>query len=340
VKQQSDVDFKLLIQQVHGKKLLKKKIKMIKYPLFSRLFRTYRDPSGKLGQLKRRFAAYHISLLHHENRSRGHQRLVLIVAGYKNTLWDIILTRIAKHTPLETDVCVVCPGKRDSRLEKICSENEWSILCTRENQLALASNIAIKEHPQAEFIHKLDEDIVVSDHYFLEIESTYHYVKSIDEYEIGFVAPTLNVNGFCYRKFLDFINPQLKNCYLLEFGDFRSSCMNTSAWSNPDAAKFLWNNSLPFDKTSEKFLSRPQGFDICHHRFSIGAIFFHRKTWKEFGYFSRAGEGELGAEEADLCAFCCDTSKAMLVAHRVFAGHVGFGPQSKLMIPWFKKNFC
>lgn len=313
---------------------------MIKYPLLSLLFRTYRDPSGKLGYLKRLYAAYHIALLYYVNRSRAHKRLILIVAGYKDALWDIVLNRIAKHTPPNTDVCVVCPGKKDSRLEKICSEQEWSILCTRENQLALACNIAIKKHPQAEFIHKLDEDIVISDQYFQEIESAYHCVESMAEYEIGFVAPTLNVNGFCYRKFLEFINPKLKKTYFSNFGDYRSSCMNTSAWSNPEAAKFLWTNSFPFDKIANKFLSRPQGFDICHHRFSIGAIFLHRKTWEELSYFSRAGDGDLGAEESDLCAFCCDSSKAMLIAHRVFAGHVGFGPQSKLMIPWFTKNFC
>jgi hypothetical protein len=160
----------------------------------------------------------------------------------------------------------------------------------------------------------------------------------LDECDVGFVAPTLNVNGFSYRTFLQFVAPEQLREFRQRFGDARTSCVRTAAWAQPLAAQFLWERSLPFDLLAARFRARPVGYDVCPHRFSIGAIFFRRQLWDELGGFSLAAEKELGVEESDLCAFCCDQARLMLVSHQTFAGHVGFFPQSAHMLAWIANH--
>ncbi len=273
-------------------------------------------------------------VLQQDLRARHLPRLLLIVAGYKSALWPLTLLRIKQHVPVDTDVCVVCPGKLEPQLQSACAAMGWSFVATRENKLSLAQNLAIALHPSAEWIHKLDEDIVIAEGYCESLEQTYHHALSLDEGHVGFVAPTLNVNGFSYRSFLKFLSPDKLPEFRTRFGDSRMGCINTAAYGSPQAAQFLWEQSLPFDPLANLFQARPIGYDICPHRFSIGAILFHRSLWTECGGFTVARDGELGVEEADLCAFCCDNSKLILISHRTFAGHVGFYPQARHMIPW------
>jgi hypothetical protein len=274
------------------------------------------------------------TILDQDLRARHLPRLLLIVAGYKSQLWPLTLLRIKEHVPADTDVCVVCPGKREPQLQGACAAMGWSFLAIQENKLSLAQNLAIVLHPQAQWIHKLDEDIVISAGYCETLEETYLYAFKLDEGQVGFVAPTLNVNGFSYRTFLKFVAPAKLLEFRARFGDSRTSCVNTAAWKNPSAAQFLWEQSMPFDHLAALFLNRPTGYDICPHRFSIGAILFHRGLWAESGGFTVADEGQLGVEETDLCAYCCDNARLILVSHRTFAGHVGFSPQARHMIAW------
>jgi len=265
--------------------------------------------------------------------------MVMMVAGYKPKFWPVTLARIEKYRPPDTDVCVVCPGLNNPDLIGICEKNGWSYLSIRENQLSLAQNLAIEYHSKAELIHKLDEDIVIGKDYFTLLEDTREFILRQGIHDVGFVAPTLNVNGFSYRLFLDFINPRLLEEFRNRFGDFKSSCVTTAAWGNPDAAQYLWENSMPFDNRVDAFGARDRGYAVCPHRFSIGAILITRKLWDDMGGFSRAQNGLLGVEEQDLCAYCADSSRIIAVAHQVFAGHIGFGPQTAHMTKWFDLNF-
>lgn len=44
------------------------------------------------------------------DRSNHSSTMVMIVCGYKPELWDIVFKRIALFTPVDMDVCLVCPG--------------------------------------------------------------------------------------------------------------------------------------------------------------------------------------------------------------------------------------
>ena len=309
---------------------------------FSRIMykflQSYKSPSGRLRKIRKILATAHLGLLAWDNRSRKRKKLVIIVAGYKTEIWNIVGGRVVKNANINLDICVVTPGVFSAVHSTWCRIHGWSYLATRQNQLSLAQNLAIDRHPDAELIFKLDEDIVIGREYFNLLEETYNKIEKEGVFSVGFVAPLLNVNGFSYRYFLEFMGTRCKNEYKERFGDLRSSCMNSSAWRNPEAARYLWEKSLPFDATVERFLQRDTSYDVCPHRFSIGAFLMQRQTWLQMGGFSRAAAGELGVEEADLCAYCCIESLAMAISNRVFAGHVGFGHQTKVMIPYLLAN--
>jgi len=300
--------------------------------------RLYRPPGGEFKNARKIQGLAHGALLDCELRAQGFPRLLIVVAGYKPSLWPITLQRLKTHVPPQTDICVVAPGKHVPELAAFCTAAGWSHLATRENRLSLAQNIAIEAHPTAKLIHKVDEDIVVSEGYCETLEAVLIHADRLGECDIGFVAPTLNVNGFSYRTFLKFIAPEMLDEFKRQFGDARTSCVRTAAWANPLAAQFLWEQILPFDNTAARFRARPVGYDVCPHRFSIGAMLFRRRIWDEIGGFSIASERELGIEEADLCAFCCDQARLMLVSHQTLAGHVGFFPQTAHMLRWIAEH--
>jgi hypothetical protein len=265
------------------------------------------------------------------NRSNNSKFLVIVVAGYKQDLWSIVFPRIAKYISREHDVCIVTPGKYDLTLVAIAELYGWSILWTDENRIGFAQNIAIDNHPHAEYIIKLDEDIIISQGFDTGLLETLYTEEKMQNYSPGFIAPLLNINGFSSRIFLSYINKTDE--FEMLFGKLKSSCVDTPVWDNPDAAKYLWDVSDPFDSIAKNFFEKNNKISICNHRFSIGAILFRRGTWKEMGGFSVAPKNQLGLEEIDLCAWCCVNSRAMIITDRVFAGHAGFQSQLPKILP-------
>lgn len=100
-------------------------------------------------------------------------------------------------------MCIVIPGKESEELKQICNKNRWSYLSAKQNKLALAQNMAIKLHPNAEWIYKLDEDIFVGDGCFDNLMQTLKKAESEQIHQVGVVAPALNINGFSYRYVLE-----------------------------------------------------------------------------------------------------------------------------------------
>ena len=275
-----------------------------------------------------------------DNNSKNSDSLIIIVAGYQEYLWDKVFTRIKKYAPSSFDVCMVVPGQKNSavidKLSAICKENNWSFLLTAENKLALAQNKAIELHPNAENIFKLDEDIFISENYFEELKNVYDSASLNEKTPVGFVSPTLNVNGATYYKLLDFKNATEE--YIQRFGNIVSACAYIPVWGDGEAAKFIWEQSLPFDPTAKAFYAANAGYFVCPHKISIGAIFFKRSFWKTIGGFGVAGERVLGHEETLLCNFCMDNSYLIIVSNKILAGHFAFGPQKKVMMEYYNEN--
>jgi hypothetical protein len=264
------------------------------------------------------------------DRRRGADRLVMILAGYKDYLWPHTLARLERHAPADADVCLVSAAVESPALDRLAERNGWSRLVTRRNQVALAQNLAIAHHPGARWLYKLDEDVVVGAGFFGALLDGYRRVQADGRHRVGFVAPILNVNGFSYRLFLEHLG--LEDAYAERFGELRQACMDVRAYSDGEAARWLWEQTLPFDAQARRFRERPFGYTPVPHRFSIGATLMERDLWEGMhGFTVDLASPGVGDDEAQLCMACTDMSRVAVVLHDVLAGHFSFGPQEAAM---------
>jgi hypothetical protein len=264
------------------------------------------------------------------DRSKGSNKLLIILAGYKSFLYPLTLARIAEFVPQDIDVCLLSSGLHSQELAEMAAVNNWSYLYTKSNKVSLVQNLAIAKHTQAKWIYKIDEDIFISEDFFEKLLEGYLTIKAEGLYDIGFCAPLLNVNGYSYINFLKLINADDE--YKAKFGELKHSCAGAKAFYDGEAAKWLWKKSLPFDEVAQYISSKPFQYSASPHRFSIGAILLEREFWEQIGGFRTPfKQGGLGLDESQLCKDCIQKSRVMIVIHNVFAGHFSFGPQASAM---------
>src|SRR4051794_36212187 len=137
-----------------------------------------------------------------EDRRRDADTLILVLSGFKSYLWPFVLERLARFAPEDADVCLVSAGVHSDELADIARRHGWSYLSTSNGRVATAQNIAIREHPGAEWIFKVDEDVFVAAGCFETVREGYGRIVDEGTFKPGFVAPVLNVNGFSYVPFL------------------------------------------------------------------------------------------------------------------------------------------
>jgi hypothetical protein len=265
-----------------------------------------------------------------DDRSRGRERLLTILAGHKPYLWPWTLDRIINAVPPDLDVCIVTPGVLQNPLREMAAENGWSYLSTQHGQVSVAQNRALAHHPSARLIYKIDEDIFISSGFFEAMDAGYAAVVEEGRYRPGFCSPLINVNGFSY---VDFLRARgLEEAYVAEFGELRRAADGIKAHHDGQAAVWLWRNSLPVDDVAADFAKRPAGYSPVPHRFSIGAILFERSLWEKMGGFRRGLKAPgLGVDEEHICESCVAFSRTMIVLDNVYAGHFAFGPQESAM---------
>lgn len=283
--------------------------------------------SAEYGEHQLRFGGKRVF----DNRSKGSQDLLIIAAGYKEYLWPWTLGRMARYVPSDFDVCLCSAGVHSDALAAFAREHGWSYLSTTPNRIALPHNIAIDSHRNALRIHKLDEDIFVSEGYFETMVEGYERFAAEGAFNAGFAAPVLNVNGFSYKVFLETMG--LVDAYRERFdGELKQAAGGVHAHYDGEAALWLWEHTLPFDETAARFAAQPYGWSIIPHRFSIGAIYFERNFWEMLrGFRAPLAQGVLGVEEEQICMHTVNASRAMFTLHNVLAGHFAFGPQEPTM---------
>ena len=275
------------------------------------------------------------------NRSRNCDKLCIILAGYKEFLWDDVFGRIKKYVSEDIDVCIVSSGLYSKKLESIALENSWSYLSVKQNKVTLVQNIAIDLFREAKMIYKLDEDMFVTSNFFSQLMETYTKVKENDNYKIGFVAPLIPINGFSNVTVLKKTNT-LKS-YEKKFGKaYHDGGGDEPIIKNPDIARFMWGESekvlRDIDKLADMFSNEEFSYDICSIRFSIGAILFSRDLWEEMGRFEVGLGNNMGVDEVQMCRHCMLFSRAIVVAENTIVGHFSYGPQTKTMIDYYNDN--
>lgn len=275
------------------------------------------------------------------NRSKSNKKLCIVLAGYKEFVYDILFKRIKKFSPSDIDFCIISSGKYCEILDKICQENNWSYLSTERNNVCVAQNLAIHLHPDAEYIYKLDEDIFITENYFETTFETMQRVTEESDYAVGFVAPLILINGYSTLRILKKLN--LRGEYEKRFEKlYHAHGSDRMIENSPDVAEFMWGEGgiIPhIDDINRIFQSEEFSYSICPIRFSIGAVLFKREVFEEFGMFNVSTIGnDLGNDESQLCSVATELSKAIIVAENSVVGHLSFGKQNNTMKEYFLKH--
>jgi hypothetical protein len=261
-----------------------------------------------------------------EDRRKRSDRVVMILAGYKSYLWPWTLDRMARFMPGDVDVCITSSGVHSAELADFARERGWSYLATHQNRVPLAQNLTIQAHPDARYVTKLDEDIFVGEGFFEALAGGYDRIKAEQRFRPGICSPILNVNGNTYVPFLHAMG--LSDEYEARFGPLTQASGALPCTDTGEGARWLWERSLPFDRTAALFAEQPFAYSGVPHRFSIGAITFERDLWELMEGFWAAPEGPgLGADEEQFARVCMTHSRPIVVIENLFAGHFAFGPQ-------------
>lgn len=279
------------------------------------------------------------------NRQNGNENLLIVLAGYQPYYFDAVFERVIKcqkQFKEGLDVCICCssaPQDARLRLEQICKENNWSMLYLRKNRVTQIQNTAIKLHPHAKWIYKIDEDIILCDDYFSKMKDAYIKADNTLPYKVGFAGPVLNINAFGTQSFLKTIGKWDE--FEQKFGRFLVGGMiNTpqdDIHRNQDWAQYIWEHSVPFDEVAAK-VSQNKTIEICPIRFSIGAIFFKREFLERNGYFPVFRQGGMGQDEKYMCDVCIEGMYSIIVPSNVFVGHLGFGPQKETCRQFYNEH--
>lgn len=274
------------------------------------------------------------------NRSQKSKYLCIVLAGYKEFFYPAFFGRLEKFMDVRLDVCIITSGLYSETISKICEKNKWSYLSTKENNVSLVQNVAISLHPNAKYIFKLDEDILITENYFEHMLIAYSLAKK-SEYDPGVIAPILPINAYGHLRVLEKL--QLKKFYKENFESPRYIAgPSRMVESSANVAKFFWGEGeyIPsIDELNDKFWRDKKEIRPCPIRFSIGAILFEREFWESMGYFSVNKDGtSLGADEVEICTYGCIYSKPVMVSENIVVGHLGFGPQNAQMKEYYLKH--
>lgn len=276
------------------------------------------------------------------NRSKGQEKLCYILSGYKDFVWNNTFERIKQFVPSDVDVCILSSGIYKEELNRIAEQNDWSYLYTKINNISLSQNIVINEFKNAKYIFKLDEDIFITKNYFENLFNTYKYIQEKGEFIPGIISPVININGFGHMEILKHYN-------LLDYYHNRFEMPKYAAGfdrmieNNIDAAKFMWgeDNKLPLiDKINEDFQNNEIKYKACPIRLSIGAIMFERSLWESMKYFTVRSKKsvDLGVDETQMCDYCIECSKPIMICCNSVVGHLSFGKQNAAMKDFYLAN--
>lgn len=276
-----------------------------------------------------------------EDRRGNQEKLVMIIAGYKEFLWPTVFARFRRFIPADCDVCIASSGKHVPALSKLAKEAGWSYLATSRNNVALLQNIVITHFPAAQFIFKVDEDIFATEGLFSSLLATYHEAEQEKKYNVGFVAPLIPLNGYGHVRVLEKLG--LADYYAQHFEEVKYAAgRDRAVEDDPQVAEFFWGAGgfvPPIDELARRFKDEPRAYRACPIRFSIGCILFTRSFWESMGMFAVAKSGPgMGADESQICAFCIEESKAMIIDENALAGHLSFGKQNAPMKDYYLQH--
>lgn len=275
------------------------------------------------------------------NRSKNREKMVMLLAGYKEYLYEPVFRRLKANLTDDIDVCIITSGKYDQKIASLCEIEGWSYFSSKENNVPLVQNVTIKLHPNAKYIFKLDEDIFICEGYFERMMRALQHAKT-GQYIPGIIAPLIPLNGYGHVRILEKLG--LTEVYTEMFQKpVYATGPEYISGNNADVAKFFWGEGgyIPsVDVLNRKFNEDPLEERPCPIRFSIGAILFERSFWEQIHYFTvrLKSRSDLGIDEESICNGCMNYSRPILVSENVVVGHFSFGPQNAAMREYFDSH--
>ncbi len=268
------------------------------------------------------------------DRSRGRSKLLIVLAGYKEYLYDAVFSRIIKYMDPDMDVCLITSGKYDETVLGLCEKHDWSYLSVDKNNVSLVQNVAIKCHPHAEYIFKLDEDMFITKGFFQKMIRAYEHAQQ-GPFSPGIMAPTIPINGFGFMKVIQELH--LESEFEKRFGELRyqsAYSLNRPILKNTEFARFMWGEGgyVPdIDTLNEMFEKHEIAENPCPVLFNIGAILFTRRYWYQMKFFTVDDSVGLGSDERQMNEFCITSSQPVMISDNIVVGHFGFGEQTEGM---------
>ena len=148
------------------------------------------------------------------------------------------------------------------------------------------------------------------------MKETYTLVQEKGDYNVGFVAPLIPINGYCHVQLLKKLG--LTEYYEEQFEKVKYAAGGDRMIENNSiVAKFMWgeNNIIPhIDDLNKKLSNEPFTYSATTVRFSIGAIYYHRSLWKNMHYFRVLVGPGMGKDETQMCSYCINNSKGMIIS--------------------------
>lgn len=261
---------------------------------------------------------------HFDDRRQHAKYLCMILAGYKEELYDIVFSRLKRFAPEDMDICLITSGKYSDTIAAIAEDNKWSYLSTKENSVSLVQNLAIELHPEAEGIYKLDEDIFVTKYFFMTMRDTYQKLQQEADFYPGVIAPLIPVHGYGSIRVLEKTN--LMQEYASYIGRETLPRMAGEIFHSPEAALFMWgaDGAMPhIDIMNHNFHNDEFSYTLCPIKFSISAIYFTREFWQDMGGFRLQRFGaSMGEDENQICTYAMMMQRPIAVSENTLVGHL------------------
>lgn len=273
------------------------------------------------------------------DRRKFQDKVLFVLAGYKEFLWKDVFERLEKYIPKEIEVCILSSGLKSDTLEQIAKKNKWSYLSTTYNSVTMIQNIAMEYYREAQWFYKLDEDIFLTEGALESMMQTFVTAAKLEPCNVGVVAPLIPLNGYGYIRILDKLG--LRDRYETRFDKVLSGGYPVKKIeSDVEAAAFMWGatEDLPrLDELNRKFGSSRK-YSFCNVRFSIGCILYSREFWDKMGGaypYGTSRAGDVGEDEVHLCARTILKSYALVVDESCVVGHFSFGEQTEGMKDYY-----
>lgn len=282
------------------------------------------------------------------NRGKNKEKLLIILAQNRDFIWEYVFPRIYSNLEEEIDVIIVNPsGKHSEVLNKFAENYGFSYLATKSEKTSVGLNIAIKEHPNAKWIYKIDDNIFICKQFFSNLLNTYENCEKNEIWNPGMVIPVLNVNHCTYFHFLEALN--LVEEFTKNFGEIGVGSNLSKIRYDSDVAIWIWKNSLPLEAVAEKFREQNiNKLDVSPFRFPISAVLFKRDLWNQMGNYSiygiapgiKAGlPSELGSDEESINEqILLFNIQQIIISLDTFVGYLGYPSQENSVTKFILKS--